>query len=202
MNNRKKSPEREKYEAELAEVQKQTEAGGEVQTKKKLARIYDDLAFACKDEKDFNRALECHLHSYKIRKDLFEKDQTAENEEAFSASCGNLGAVCRDIGNADKAREFYEEAIAHGVRAVDKLRAPKSYNNLALLYFEAGLLNRRKPDRELLKKAYDIWDILVKEHPDNQAYRSLKSSVAIVLNEKYKKRRGLAGLFLRKRRRS
>ena len=199
-NNKKKSPEREKYEAELEEVQKQAETDGTEQVQKRLARVYDSLAFACKEEKDFDRALECHLQSYKICRDLFEESKTAEDEEAFSSSCGNVGAICRDIGNTEKANEFYEEAIAYGIRSAEKLRTPKSYNSLALLYFEAGLLNRRKPDRELLKKAYDIWEILVKEHPDNQAYRSLKSSVAIVLNEKYKKRRGLAGLFLRKRR--
>jgi tetratricopeptide (TPR) repeat protein len=200
MKNKKKSPEREKYEAEIEEIKKQAEADGSIETRKRLARVYDSLAFACKEEKDYDRALECHLQSYKICRDLFEGDQTAENEEAFSSSCGNVGAICRDIGNAEKANEFYEEAIAHGLKAAEKLRTPKSYNSLALLYFEAGLLDRRKPDRELLKKAYDIWEILAKEHPDNQAYRSLKSSVAIVLNEKYKKRRGLAGLFLRKRR--
>ena len=200
MKKNKKNPEREKYEIELEEAKKRADGRDDAQSGYELARIYDSLAFTCKDEKDFNSALEYHLQSYKICKDLYEKNETPESAEPFSASCGNLGAICRDIGNMEKAAEFYGEAIWLGKKAADKLRTPKSYNSLALLYFEAGLLDRRKPDRELLKKAHDIWEILIKEHPDNQMYRSLKSSVAIVLNEKYKRRRGLSGLFMRRKR--
>ena len=196
----KKTPEREKYETELEEAKKQEKEYGTDEARINLARVYDSLAFACKEERDFNGALEYHLQSYKICKDLYEKKRTAKSAVDYSSSCGNLGAICKDIGNMEKAAEFYGEAISIGKSAAEKLRTPKSYNSLALLYFEAGILNRRKPDRDMLKNAYDIWEVLVKEYPDNQAYRSLKSSAAIVLNEKYKTRRGLSGLFMRKRR--
>lgn len=200
LNKKKENPKRERLEAELEEAKEKAGSGTD-DDRRILARAYDSLAFAYKDEKNIDGALECHLQSYKILKELAEKCNTPEADADFASSCGNVGAICRDIGNIKQAEEFYAEAIALAKISADKLRTPQSYNSYALLCFEAGVLNRKKPERELLLEAHSVWEILAKEYPDNSLYKSMRSSVALVLNEKYKKRRGLFARFAKRRRR-
>lgn len=200
LKKKKDNPKREQLEKEL-EAAKEKARSDTDDDRRALARAYDSLAFEYKEEKDIDKALECHLQSYKIFKELAEKGKTPEAEADFSSSCGNVGAICRDIGNIKQAEEFYGEAIALAKVSADELRTPKSYNNYALLCFEAALINRKNPDRELLMEAHGIWEILTKEHPNNSLYKSMRSSVAIILNEKYKKRRGIFGIFAKRRRR-
>ncbi len=201
LKKKKENPERERLEKEL-EAAKETAKSGTDDDKRALAHAYDNLAFAYKGEKDIDKALECHLQSYKIFKELSAKCHSAQIDSEYASSCGNVGAICKDIGNIKQAEEFYGEAIALAKVSADELRTPKAYNTYALLCFEAGVLNRKKPDRELLMEAHGVWEILGKEYPNNKLYTSMRSSVAIVLNEKYKKkRRSLWGMFAKKRRR-
>ena len=200
LKKKKENPARERLEAEL-EAAKENAKSGTDDDRRVLARAYDSLAFAYKEEKNIDGALECHLQSYKILNELAEKCNTPEADADLALSCGNVGAICRDIGNIKQAEEFYGKAIALAKVSADKLRTPKSYNNYALLCFEAGVLNRKKPDRELLLEAHGVWEILGKEYPDNSLYKSMRSSVALVLNEKYRKRRGLFSRFAKRRRR-
>ncbi len=159
MAKNKKSPAREKCETELEIAKARVEGNDTPETRRELIKAYEGLAFACKDEKDITKALENYLYAYKISKELFERDGSTLDMESLAACCGDLGAISKVIGNNTKALEFYLEAIDLQKKAADTLRLAPSYNKLALLYFEAALINRRKPDKAMINKALDIWEI-------------------------------------------
>lgn len=79
-----------------------------------------------------------------------------------------LAAICDGEGNLRDAMAYYEGAYGQWKDAVSGCDSEVNRDGFAYAAYSLGV---KRGDAELLREAFDQWDLLCVQYPDNRAYR-------------------------------
>ena len=95
-------------------------------------------------------------------------------------SLKRLGDIKWKLGDIDGAENCFTRALEINERAARESGTPQAYDDLAVSYWICAIM--RKPfDKELLKKAHDIYARLAERYPDNKRYSMNRDSLGAAL---------------------
>ena len=88
----------------------------------------------------------------------------------YSVSCNRIGNICKAEGDLSGAKVYYEKGLEISVALADKTGTAESYDDLALSYYKLAFLDATAK-KEYLKKAVEIYEMLVRSCPNVARYR-------------------------------
>ncbi|MDA3049393.1 tetratricopeptide repeat protein [Campylobacter sp. JMF_02 ED1] len=113
------------------------------------ADAYDDIGMSNKKSGNYNNALACFEMALNIRKEILDKPRSGSNiiSHIYLASIAHsyihLAECYTDLGNSEKALEYYDSAIKYGLKALeaqqgnpkkDDLQIANTYDFLGAAY--------------------------------------------------------------------
>ncbi|MES2837256.1 MAG: tetratricopeptide repeat protein [Bacteroidota bacterium] len=99
--------------------------------KKAMANSYNNIGIISADQGNYNKALENHFASLKIKEEIGYKKGIAD-------SYNNIGIIYWNQGNYDQALENYFASLKIREKTGDKKGIALSYNNIGLIYWNQG----------------------------------------------------------------
>ncbi len=96
-----------------------------------------------------------------------ERTATARARRDLAAACEKLAGVNKRLKKTDEAAAMYRETISLREKLADGDASEHAMHELAVGYFNFALF---RSDKNLMQKAYTIWDKLTREYPSQQDY--------------------------------
>jgi serine phosphatase RsbU (regulator of sigma subunit) len=87
-----------------------------------------NIGYVHKTHGEILKALECWNKTYKIQKEIKDKD-------GLSSTLNNLGYIYKNQGDIEKALTFYHESLMLCKELKDRTGEALSYNNIGLIYY-------------------------------------------------------------------
>jgi len=152
---------------------------------------YNCLGNSYADLSEYDKALEYHLRSLKIREDL-------GNKRGMAGSFNNIGMIYRSKGDNNKALEYYFKALKINEEIDNKAWIAINYHNIAAVYGDFG---QKEKEVEFLLKSMKIreeindrYNLAASYHNVGNFYANGKESdkaleyyfKAIKINEEFK----------------
>ncbi len=141
----------------------------------KTPQAYDDLGVSLvkigdirKAEDRMEEAAACYERACDIFRVNMEETGSRLYRDHFAAGCEKHASVKKKLGKTENASELYREAVAVREQLYEAEETASSAHALAASYYNAASFFR---DREMMKKAYELWDGLCVTHPEYGKYR-------------------------------
>jgi transcriptional regulator with GAF, ATPase, and Fis domain/tetratricopeptide (TPR) repeat protein len=124
------------------------EIGG---SQRMLSSNYNNLGNVYWDKGNLEKALEYHQKSLTIKEKLRDDiGKTPDSNElnpldiskSISISQNNLGLLYEDMGDLEKAIEFFYRSLVEKEKSNDQLGIPACYNNIGEIYLKRGRLEK------------------------------------------------------------
>ena len=141
----------------------------------KTPQAYDDLGVSLvkigdirKAEDRMEEAAACYERACDIFRVNMEETGSRLYRDHFAAGCEKHASVKKKLGKTENASELYREAVAVREQLYEAEETASSAHALAASYYNAASFFR---DREMMKKAYELWDGLCVTQPEYGKYR-------------------------------
>ena len=109
---------------------------------------------------------------YRQALDLFEKNKQRSSSRIFldhyAGGCEKLASAKKKLGDKEEAARLYRESVSARVKLYSLSQSASTAHALAVACYNAALFFK---DRELMQKAYGLWDKLSRERPEYKKYR-------------------------------
>ena len=155
----------------------------------------------CRASNDTEGAISNLLIATENCERLVEGEGAISHYRDLSHCYTKLGDLYEAEGKTKEARIYFVKSLKNSERSVEVIGDSEVYDDLALSCYNLGCLDK---DPSLLKRAYDIWQMLVRKYPDESDFayrRDVAASELAKLGGDLPRRRGLlSGLidFIRK----
>ncbi len=143
---------------------------GTVEAKRELSVSYNNFGDICRAEGNLSGAKEYYEKSLEIRLTLAKETATVQTKRDLSVIYSNLGYVCQKEGNLSVAKEYYEKGLEIAVALAKEMGTAESYDDLATSYYNFAFCDVNNKT-QYLKKAVDIYEMLVENCPDIARYK-------------------------------
>ncbi len=131
-----------------------------------LSSNYNNLGNAFWDKGDLEKALEYHQKSLamkeKLRDDTIKSPDSNEIDpivisQKISISQNNLGLLYEDMGDLEKAIEFFYRSLVEKEKSNERAGIPTCYNNIGEIYLKRGRLEKAiQLFEQAIKTAEDV----------------------------------------------
>ncbi len=149
-------------------------------TKNYIADSYNNVGIIYWNQGNYDKALENHFASIKIREEVLTKAKQIKNnlhvnysKKGLSASYNNIGLVFETQNKFDKAIENYSLSLKIQDEIHDKQGMANTYNNIGVIYYNQENYNKALENYSIAKKYYS-------ETNDKQGLSSILSNEGIV----------------------
>jgi tetratricopeptide (TPR) repeat protein len=146
-----------------------------------LAISLDNLGNIRLARGDLDGAENYFARSRKILEVLANETHTVEARRNLSVSLEKLGDIRLNQRNLDGAEDYFARSLEIAEALANETHTVESYDDLAVSYFKLATL-REPYNRELLKKALDIFSVLAENCPGMARYRKIRDSLQDLLN--------------------
>ncbi len=122
----------------------------------------------CKATGRLEDAADCYAKACGIFRENVKETGSRLFQDHCAGGCEKLAGVKKKLGETETAAALYKEAVAEREQLHRTEKAVTSTHALAAAYYNAASFFR---DREMMKKAYELWDGLCLTHPEYGKYR-------------------------------
>lgn len=141
-----------------------------VELRKNFGVIYCNLGYISHSKKELEKAETYYLKGLEIIEAILEEAQTLDIYKLELRLLNNLGNICTDMQDIDEAKEYFEKALKVAQRLAQENENIESRDDLALIYWDLALFDKKHYNIEMLQKAHAVWKELKEEFPDNPIY--------------------------------
>ena len=141
----------------------------------KTTQAWDDYAVSLvkigdihKAQKEYPDAVRCYEKACRIFETNVEKTGSLIYLDHYAGGCEKLASARKKTGNAQEAGRLYREAVAMREKLYEASKTVSNAHALAVSCFNAAAFF---DDRQLMDRAYKIWDALCEKYPEYAKYR-------------------------------
>ncbi|MBI2279297.1 MAG: tetratricopeptide repeat protein [Bacteroidetes bacterium] len=164
-------------------------------TKNYIADSYNNVGIIYWNQGNYDKALENHFASIKIREEVLEKAKQIKNnlhvnysKKGLAASYNNIGLVFETQNKYEKAIENYSLSLKIQDEIQDRQGIANTYNNIGVIYYNQLNYDKALENYAIAKKYYT-------EINDKQGLSSILSNEGVVYKNQGKHDLALAKYF-------
>lgn len=138
-----------------------------VQAQRDLAIGLCSLGIVYRDERDFPQARMCYDESLKLFYQIVEETGAIEARRDLAIGYVKLAGIFQAEGNILQARVYCKKSLEIHRQLATETQTAQAYDDLATSYFDTAMIGPEEDSYNMAVQAYEIWNALYKETPDN-----------------------------------